>query len=526
MNILNRMKPFRYSFRSRIFIAFTLLTALIAVSFMGIALNNEIKNYRERSDEKARLLASILADAVRVPLFAGDRERLQQLAHEMIETSSVAKIVITDHENKELVSLSTPNPEHKKQQPAITTATTMVLATSMAPTVDTAITGIPTTMPPPFGAVHVSIDTSELKKTISSATLKTAGVVLLFWFLVLGVTYPVLKRITKSFVSLTQGLDTMMTGDFSLKISTEGEDEAGRAIQAVNRLAAALEERDAKNRSLQAELLNSMRLEMQEEKSKLMAKMIQTNRMTSLGLLISSMAHNINTPNGAIKLSGQFIQRSCKDLIPILESVAKEEGDFLVGGLRFSEAKIELSSATDSICRNAERVERVIQDLRAYNVGERSEYAPGVSVNQAVEGALTIVRAHGSLSQVAAIHRLAPNLPTITGNKHQLEQVVVNLLLNAMQASTVDGGQVALVTQYEPDINEVQIVVSDNGKGLPDVVKQNLFEPFVSTRVDKGGSGLGLYISNFIVNEHKGSITFNANTPKGTVVTVHLPISA
>lgn len=524
MSLLTRIRHFRYSFRSRIFIAFTILTALIAASFMGIALNNEMKNYRERSDEKAHLLASMLADAVRVPLFAGDLSSLERLAKEMIETSRIAKIVITDHENKELVNLSTPKTAQQEPQATITTATVMVLATSMAPTVDTAITGIPTTMPPPFGAVHIFIDTSELRQSIKNTMLKTFGVVLIFWLVTLGVTYPVLKRITRSFDNLTQGLNTMMGGNFSLKIPSEGEDEASQAIQAVNRLASALEERDTENKNLQAELLNSMRLEIQEEKRKMMAKMIQTNRMTSLGLLISSMAHNINTPNAAIKLSGQFIQRSCKDLMPVLESVAKEEGDFLIGGLRFSEAKVELSSAADSICRNAERVERVIQDLRAYNVGERSEYAPGVSVNQAVEGALTIVRAHGSQSQVATVHQLAPDLPTITGNKHQLEQVVVNLLLNAMQASTEDSRQVTLITRHMTDLNEVQIIVSDEGSGLPEIILQKPFEPFLSTRVDKGGSGLGLYISNFIVNEHKGSITFDANIPKGTVVTVHLPV--
>lgn len=522
MSWLSRIRHFRYSFRSRIFIAFTILTSLIAASFMGIALNNEIKNYHERSDEKARLLASMLADAVRVPLFAGDLSSLERLAQEMIETSSIAKIVITDHENKELVNLSSPKTAQEPQV-TITSATVMVLATSMTPTVDTAITGIPTSMPPPFGAVHISIDTSELRQSIKSTMLKTFGVVLVFWLVTLGVTYPVLKRITRSFDNLTKGLNTMMGGDFSLKIPYEGEDEAGQAIQAVNRLASALEERDTENKNLQAELLNSMRLEIQEEKRKMMAKMIQTNRMTSLGLLISSMAHNINTPNAAIKLSGQFIQRSCKDLMPVLESVAQEEGDFLIGGLRFSEAKVELSSAADSVCRNAERVERVIQDLRAYNVGERSEYAPGVSVNQAVEGALTIVRAHGSQSQVATVHQLAPDLPTITGNKHQLEQVVVNLLLNAMQASTEDSRQVTLMTRHMTDLNEVQIIVSDEGSGLPEIILQKPFEPFLSTRVDKGGSGLGLYISNFIVNEHKGRITFDANIPKGTVVTVHLP---
>lgn len=522
MNILNRLKRFRYSFRSRIFIAFTVLTFLIAISFMAITINNEVVNYRARADEKAQLLASTLANIIKLPLFAGDLTALERFAREMLETYQVARITISDHENKVLVDLTsdhTPAPKH-----STTAAMAQVLASSSTPTVDAALSGELSTSPRPFGSVQVSIDTSELKRSINKSILKTAAIVLLFWLAFLAVTYPVLKRITKSFVTLTHGLDTMMTGTFSLQIPVESDDEAGRATQAVNRLADTLEERDAENRNLQAELLNAMRLEMLEEKSKMMAKMIQTNRMTSLGLLISSMAHNINTPNGAIKLAGQYIQRSWKDLIPILEGVAKDEGDFQIGGLQFSEARHELASAADSVCRNAERVERVIQDLRAYNVGERSEFIPGISVNQAVEGALTIVRAHGSQAQVVITHQLSPLLPTITGNKNQLEQVLVNLLLNAMQATPVDGAGVIISTLYEPAKNEVQVIVADEGAGLPELVVQNMFEPFTSTRVDKGGSGLGLYISNFIITEHKGTITFGSNHPRGTIVTVHLPV--
>jgi len=520
--MLNQLKLFRQSFRSRIFIAFTGLTFLIAISFMAITVTNEIANYRVRADEKAQLLASTLASTIKLPLFSGDRTTLERLVSEMLETYQVARITITDHDNVavvDLISDHTPASKH-----STTSATVPVLASSATPTVDTALSGVPSTNPPPFGSVQVSIDTSELKRSIKKTLLKTTAIVLLFWLAFLAVTYPVLKRITKSFETLTQGLDAMMTGTFSLQIPVESNDEAGRATQAVNRLADTLEERDAENRNLQAELLNAMRLEMQEEKSKMMAKMIQTNRMTSLGLLISSMAHNINTPNGAIKLAGHYIQRSWKDLIPILEGVAKDEGDFQIGGLQFSEAKDELASAAEAICRNAERVEWVIQDLRAYNVGERSELAPGISINQAVEGALTIVRAHGSQAQVMITHHLSPHLPTITGNKNQLEQVLVNLLLNAMQATPDDGAGVTITTLHQPDENEVQVIVADEGAGLPELVVHNLFEPFTSTRVEKGGSGLGLYISNFIITEHKGTITFGPNHPSGTIVTVHLPV--
>lgn len=522
MSPLRRIKTFRHSFRSKIFIAFTVLTFLIAASFMVIATRNEIHNYQERSHEKARLLASMLADTVRLPLFAGDLAGLQQLASETFRISHVAAITISDHENKILVDLK--NPEQGEQPMHTTMATASVQASASAMAVSDALSGVATSGTTLLGQVRVAIDTSDLQRSIWGTLAKTAVVVLLFWGTFLLVTYPVLKRITKSFETLTQGLDTMMEGDFSLKIPVESDDEAGRATQAVNRLAETLEDREVENRNLQAELLNAVRLEMQEEKRSLMAKMIQTNRMTSLGLLISSMAHNINTPNGAVKLAAQYLLRSWKDILPLLEGVAREEGDFQVGGLRFSEAKGEFGSAIESINRNAERVETVIQDLRAYNIGERCRQLSGMSVNQAVEGALTIIRAHGRQAQISLIPQLAGDLPLIEGNTHQIEQVVVNLLLNAMQAMPEATGVVTVTTRYDAAAHEIQIVVTDEGTGLPEVVMQNLFEPFTSTRMDKGGSGLGLYISNFIVSEHKGRIAFSANRPQGTIATVCLPV--
>ena len=103
MNQRNTTKQFLRSFQSRIFIAFTLLTLVIAIAFMVIMANNEIQNYRQRSREKARLLATILADSVKLPLFSGDVATLKTLADTLLETPQVAHVVIADHDQRVLV---------------------------------------------------------------------------------------------------------------------------------------------------------------------------------------------------------------------------------------------------------------------------------------------------------------------------------------------------------------------------------------------------------------------------------------
>ena len=205
--------------------------------------------------------------------------------------------------------------------------------------------------------------------------------------------------------------------------------------------------------------------------------------------------------------------------------MTKEEGDFTLGGLPFGVAKGEIKGANEAILNNAERVERVIQDLRAYNLGERNELSPGVSVNRVVEEALTIIRAYGRQGEISITPTLAPSLPEITGNQHQLEQVVVNLLLNAMQAMPNNKGMVTVRTEHFYETNEVLIIVTDQGEGISPTVRKHLFEAFFSTRIDKGGSGLGLYISKFIVSEHKGRLSIDSEQGAGTVATVHLPLN-
>lgn len=524
MTPLLRYRRFRTSFQSRLILIFSLFTGIISFVFVAILISGEIRNYQERSTEKARLLASLLATSITLPLYSENTAELQRIASDMLSTPHVANIVITSSDNQRLVEVVSPDVAAGS---ALIVSTAAVTAGSTSPSAEAALSGdFRSPAAPLLGSVTVAIDTGDRMKTIRAAIFKTAGIALLFWAAMVAACYPVLRRVTQSFNTLTEGLDNMMGGNYSSQIIIDKDDEAGRAAQAVNRLAAALEERESDNRSLHEELIKSMQLEVQQERRNIMAKLIQTNRMTSLGLLISSIAHNINTPNGAIKLAAQHLAGSWRDALPILEQVTQEEGDFTLGGLPFGVAKGEIRGASESILNNADRVERVIQDLRTYNLGERSELLPGVSVNRVVEEALTIIRAHGRQGEISITPSLAAALPEATGNQYQLEQVVVNLLLNAIQAMPNNKGSVTIRTGYEPEEHELFIAVADQGEGIPPEVRKHLFEAFFSTRIDKGGSGLGLYISNFIVSEHKGRLSIESEPGTGTVATVRLPAPA
>jgi signal transduction histidine kinase len=261
------------------------------------------------------------------------------------------------------------------------------------------------------------------------------------------------------------------------------------------------------------------------ERQSIMARLIQTNRMTSLGLLVSSMAHEINNPNGAIRLDSNFLGKVLNGMVPALEKIACEDHGYTICGMGFDAALKEIFLAHKNIIHNSERIDSVIKDLRAYSLGACTPFVPNIDLNRVVSGALTIIRAHGHFTNATIREDLYPALPLICGSHYQLEQIVVNLLLNALQSLPYQGGKVTIATASSPDTREILITIRDTGEGIPPENIARLYEPFFSTRIETGGSGLGLYISNFIISEHGGRLEFESEVGIGTTVVMHLPLT-
>ena len=508
-----------WTFRYRLFAIFTIFTVVISATFTAIYTFKEIRAYRMRTTEKSQLLATILANSALLPLYGGAREHLQVLAGETARYPGVKRVVITDDTGRVMAVAGT----------ALDPAVDLDLCSvQVKPKLSGNAEGPLLNMlssDKPMGRVTVVMDGRELTLAIRSIISASVATALLFCLVITVLSYLMVNWITRSLSLLTAGIRAIRGGNYDFRISTGNRDELVDAAAAVNELAAELSRREQENKQLHQDLVQSMKLEMSEERKNMMAKLIQTNRMTSLGLLVSSMAHEINTPNGAIKLAGQQIAKAWRSTVPILDGVAREEGDFLLGGGAYSMVRKEMLEATAVVGRSSERIERVIQDLRAFSAGERGENRQAVSISQMVSDAVAIIRAHGRYGNIAIRSRVQPDLPPVVGNRHQLEQVVINLLLNGMQAIPAGrAGCVVIDTDLDQEKGEVAIIVSDDGEGIQPEHLSHLVEPFFSTRLDKGGSGLGLYISNFIVEEHNGRLEFASERDMGTTITIRLPL--
>ena len=120
---------------------------------------------------------------------------------------------------------------------------------------------------------------------------------------------------------------------------------------------------------------------------------------------------------------------------------------------------------------------------------------------------------------------MAEDLPSAQGKPQQIEQVIINLIMNALQALPGKNAGVTVTTAADIDASAITITICDEGKGMPREILERITEPFFSTRLEQGGTGLGLSISAAIVREHNGTLKFESTPGSGTIATLSLPIA-
>lgn len=225
----------------------------------------------------------------------------------------------------------------------------------------------------------------------------------------------------------------------------------------------------------------------------------QANRWASLGHLIAGLVHEIRNPLGVIRTFAQLLPERYRD--------AEFRGDFQSVALK-----------------ELDRVSRLVDDLLNFSRPSPSHPSPE-DVNDIVAGVVRILETQTKENGVRLRCRLSPDLSAISVDKEQIKQVCLNLLLNALQAIETEGC-VEIATRSFPHGSRrfVQIEIRDNGVGIAEGDLENIFRPFFTTK--KGGSGLGLFISRQIIEDHGGSISVSSIIGEGTTFFINLPAKA
>jgi len=260
-----------------------------------------------------------------------------------------------------------------------------------------------------------------------------------------------------------------------------------------------------------------------EEREKIHQQhLIHASKMVELGTLVSGVAHEINNPNNFIMLNTPLLLDAWNAARPILEAYYEENGDFILGGMPFSQMKENIPRLFSGITEGSGRIKQIVNDLRDYVRQETSDLGQQVDLNAVIGSALSLLSNMVKQSTDRFSFRADEHLPLIKGNFQRLEQVVINLVQNACQALPDRTRGITLSTLRDGD--RVFLRVEDEGFGIAPENLSRITDPFFSTKHDSGGVGLGLAISSTIVKQHGGTLHFVSEPGKGTTAEVILPV--
>ena len=287
-----------------------------------------------------------------------------------------------------------------------------------------------------------------------------------------------------------------------------------------NRLRANARDLARANTSLRHEMDERTRLEEKAHEQEL--QLIQANKMTALGTLVAGVAHEINNPNNLTMMNARAVAEAWGDAESILEDYHRENGEFLIGGLPYAEMRETVPDLIRDMHAGAQRIERIVDNLKNFARPRQQAVQATLQVNDAVQRAVNLLR-HRMSPEIDFRVDLSEGLPTLQGDAQQIEQVVVNLVTNALEALPEEGGQVTVATRYNQSDRLVEIEVRDTGEGIPQENVERLCDPFFTTKQERGGTGLGLAITYTLVRDHGGNLAFESSPSEGTRAWVTLP---
>lgn len=276
-----------------------------------------------------------------------------------------------------------------------------------------------------------------------------------------------------------------------------------------------------------AKSLEKAYVELKETQSHL----FQQEKMASVGQLAAGVAHEINNPMGFISSNlgslDKYVNRLAEFISVAEQAVAASSDITVIAQISDARKRLKIDHVLDDAPQliaesldGASRVRRIVQDLKSFSRVDQAETAY-VNLNEELEISINI--AWNEIRYVATINREFGDIPLIKCIPQQLNQVFLNLLVNAAHAMEGTHGSITVRTFSEGE--NVFVVISDTGKGIPEDIRDRIFEPFFTTKEVGKGTGLGLSVSYDIIKKHGGEITVESVVGVGTNFSVKLPLT-
>ena len=313
------------------------------------------------------------------------------------------------------------------------------------------------------------------RKRVSEIILNSKQILVFsFWAILLSALFIghfISQKILRSLREIEKLAKSISGGNFNKIEGFRSNDELGAVITAINSMSEELGHREE--------------------------ELIQSKKLASLGILTAGVAHELTNPLNNISMIAQTYAE-------LYDKLGEKD-------------RIEFMSKVDA---ETERIRKIVKNLLDFSKPKDATPSEG-DINTVIQKTLTLVQNMIDVSNIETSIHLAEGLPHVFVDEHQIQQVLVNLVTNAVQAMST-GGRLVISTRSGKNGNSIEIGVADTGKGIAPEFLPHIFDPFFSTK-GEGGTGLGLSVSYGIIKNHHGEIRVESKVGVGTTFTIELP---
>ncbi len=354
-----------------------------------------------------------------------------------------------------------------------------------------------------LGIMDVQMSLEPLDLALADARRRSLWLTVAVMLMVSAGTIAFVYRIVRRPVmKLVEGTQRIAQGDLDTRIDVTSRDELGVLASAFNGMTQDLHKaREEANHWSQQ--LEQKVVEKTAELGRIQRQVLLMEKMASLGKLAATVAHELNNPLGGILNYAKLVERVVRD--ETLDEVGKRE----------------VQRYLTAIQQESRRSGDIVRNLLLFARPSQASFAP-THLSQIIERSLLLIQHRMTMASITCAYQPTEQDDLLTCDPDQLQQVLVALLVNAIEAME-DGGNLRLTVS--PTADTIELVVADTGVGIPEDAIGHIFEPFFSTKDKESGVGLGLAVVYGIVQGHHGTIDVTSQPGKGTTFTVRLPRS-
>lgn len=349
----------------------------------------------------------------------------------------------------------------------------------------------------PVGMLAVGLSEHPSTAVRNRVTLSFAGIALFCFLLIVLVTYFLTRSLVRPLEEMVLVSQRIAAGDLSHRVRamTDGSEFSALALSFNDML----ERISQMKRELQewGKTLEEKVEERTEQLSEVQAQAARQERLASVGQLAAGVAHEINNPLGGILTFASLVLEDLRPDDPHREDI-------------------------EEIVRQAVRCRKIVTGLLEFSRQHETNMVPA-NVNQVLNRTLALLETQTIFHDVKVARRLDSNMPSAVMDESQMQQVFMNLIINAVDA--MDGhGSITIETRHSKERKELQVRITDTGCGIPEDIRESIFDPFFTTKDPGKGTGLGLAVTWKIIQTHKGRLEVESEVGKGTTFTILLPL--